>query len=227
MPDIRITVSMDQQATVKRVLDGISFRGQDASAVALQAAVSKTIDAGKTLIRREIQRHLRLRIKAIDAVIEPDRGSYKDFGGSITVTRESIPLIEYLTSAQRGNLSNRVATKGLRNRFGTGRLKIRVRKIAQGKYVTSESIKDAFVQVMPGSGKLGIWRRTGEKKIMMKGNYKGKLRDVFVHMAGPTAYGVLMNARNPSGKRVIEDVETQLGDILEKKLDQQIARFAK
>ena len=87
------------------------------------------------------------------------RSTVRTLMASITASGKPLPLIQ----------------------FGARRAARGVRAKAWGK---SKLYKGAFIAVMP-NGHRGVFRRTGVKRRMRKGNYVGQRREVITQMWGP------------------------------------------
>lgn len=226
----RISVNFDQRqfAEAKALLDGLSGRnGFSAFQVGAQAAISKTITFGKAQIARVIGQEVKLPIGEIKKLISSGRGSYRDPSGWITLTRKPVKLIRYMSAKHRGAVANRFAGN-IRRRPPAGGLKISVRKRSQGGYTTREVLPHAFFAVTPKSQHLGIFVRTGEKRVMKMGRYEGKVREVIKNLQGPTALGVFVGAKGRgAAATLMDEVGEDMKAVLSKNLDSQIHRFLK
>lgn len=192
---------------LQTLLGDITFRGQSAVGVAAQAAVSRTITTGTTLIARRIKEEINLPIAKIKQAIDSKRGSFEKPEGVIIITRRATWLADFAGAQFR-------SAKGKKRRRAP--LKIRVRLKPSGSYGTVQIIDRAFLGVVPRSTKPGVFQRAGKSRLPLK------------RLRGPSALGIFMNVHGEGGaKTILEESVRNLGEVLEKNLNSQIDRFLK
>ncbi len=210
----RAGISFDpkQWADAKALLDGLAGRGKvPALAVAAQAATSRTATTIAARVARRIGEEVNLKIADIKKTIDVKRGSYDDPTASITITRQSTWLGDFLSGYQKSQLTRNIP----RRRRPSGPLVVDVRKRASGKYGTSQVIVRGFAGIMPRSKtRIGVFQREGRKRVPLH------------RLRGPTAVGIFIHARGQAGAAtVFDEIIAESEQILAKNFDSQIDRF--
>jgi len=216
-----VTISIDDSA----VRDLVRQFGDAKVGVMLQRAVSRTVTTGVALIARRIGEHVNLKIGDIKKTITGKRGSQRDPSGSITIARDkAVWLSQFLTVTQRRIRLKSAGGKGMFKQLQPkGGITVKVRKIATPKHSIGERLPHAFLAGMPKVSHVGIFERTGIKRAMKSGRYKGKVREVIRRRRGPTPLAVFVHAKGEGGAAtVFAEVTNTLSDVLQKNVASQI-----
>ncbi|HSZ58504.1 MAG TPA: hypothetical protein VK797_22750 [Tepidisphaeraceae bacterium] len=206
MPDIHFELVIDpvEEARVKKMLSSIP----NGARRALSGAINKTLEHGRTLLKKTITEELNISQKAALRALRLHRSTPQVLAGSINVSHDEVPMGEYHPVQTR---------QGVR---------VSVRKGGG-----SQLIRGAFIATMPlrGSqqreGHQGVFKRKpGAGLQMVKGKRKALVQKrpalPIRELYGPTAIGVLAN--NPSR---IESIQTELQGSLSKNIESQIDRL--
>lgn len=196
MPDFSFELQPDP-ADIKRAL--LSLRSiPNGHKRAMSGAINRTLQHGRTLIKKEIMAELNVTQKAVMRNITVRKGSPSSPGGSIKVSRTPIKLGEY---------HHKKVAEGV---------SVKVRK-SKG----AEVIKHAFIATMP-SGHTGVFKRFPDakaKKVMTAKGWRWhglKIKELY----GPTVVGVL--AGKPGvAQKIQKDLEADFG----KNLNSQVSRL--
>lgn len=194
---------------VEALLGNLAGRnGFSAFAVAQQAAVSRTVTTGVARVARLIGDAVNLPIGQIKALISAKRGSYEKPEGTITITRKTVWLSQFLTAGQRKSFRE--------GRRARSVLAVRVRKRGSGKYPGgAQTIQRGFVAMGAKSNYVGVFQREGKARLPIH------------RLKGPTALGILAHAKGTTSATILEDALADLNEVLDKNLRQQIGRFIK
>ncbi len=201
--------------------------GRRKTAVAFQAAISRTITTGVALIARRIGEEVNLKISDIKKTITAKRGSFDKPSGSIDLDKgKAVWLAQFLTTAQkRGKLVSLGGGK-FKQSQALGGVKVKVRKKPTSKYPVSENLPHAFVESMPRTSYIGVFQRTGIKRAMKSGRYKGKIKEVIRRMRGPAPISVFLHARGENGSdTIVEEVQARLATEFQKNFASQVERM--
>jgi len=173
--------------------------GGHKAAIALQQALSLTIQQGRKAIARRLVEEVNLRVGTITdrKYMAVSKGSWRNLKGWIKLTRRPVPMWEYL-GRQRGTHLKNLASGAWAKLRRPGGLKIAIRKKA-----APEQFPKAFIAQMPTSSYVGVFQRVGVKAIMKKGKYEGQRREKIRRLYGPTAVGVMAFARGEEGQPTI------------------------
>lgn len=123
-----------------------------------QGAISRTLTTGRARVARRISETVNLKIRDIKQQIVLKKPSYKRLVGYISMSRQAVPLIKYMSSGQlRRAKTLRLKKKKNQRKFrqvrASGGVTVRVRKGG-----APEKFPESFVE-RTDSGHVGIWRR--------------------------------------------------------------------
>ncbi|HYE19916.1 MAG TPA: hypothetical protein VEA69_15815 [Tepidisphaeraceae bacterium] len=193
---------------------------------AMQSAISETVRSGVAQVARRIGEEVHMPIAKIKASIHARRGSFKDPTGEITVDgRKRVWLADFLTAKARVQRIKKQRATGLFvHHRPRGGLKVKIRRRASGKYPGGvERFPHAFTAVTPHSQHVGIFERTGVKRVMKSGRYKGKVREVIKRKQGPRPFGIFVHARGQGGATtVIREIQWHLANFLHRRIASKI-----
>ena len=173
--------------------------GGHKAALALQQALSLTIQQGRKAIARRLVEEVNLRVGTITdrKYMSVSKGSWRNLKGWIKLTRRPVPMWEYAGRQRATHVKNLRAGAWAKLRRPGG-LKIAIRKNAP-----PEQFPTGFVAKMPKVSHIGIFQRIGLTAIMKFGRYEGRRREVIRRLYGPTAVGVMAFARGEEGQPTI------------------------
>ena len=173
--------------------------GGHKAAIALQQALSLTIQQGRKAIARRLVEEVNLRVGTITnrKYMSVSKGSWRNLKGWIKLTRRPVPMWEYL-GRNRGAYQKKLDAGAWAKLRPPGGLKIAIRKKA-----APEQFPHAFVAKMPTSRYIGVFERVGVKRVMKLGRYEGQRREVIRRLYGPTAVGVMAFAKGEEGQPTI------------------------
>jgi hypothetical protein len=173
--------------------------GGHKAALALQQALSLTIQQGRKAIARRLVEEVNLRIGTITdrKYMAVSKGSWRSLKGWIKLTRRPVPMWEYL-GRQRGTHLKNLASGAWAKLRRPGGLEIAIRKKQ-----SPEQFPKAFIAQMPTSSYVGAFERVGVKDVMKLGRYEGQRREKIRRLYGPTAVGVMAFAKGEEGQPTI------------------------
>lgn len=213
-----VTIDPAQIADVQKMLGGLSIYWRPA----MQAAISRTLKptAVKAFADR-VKDTINLKVSDIKAQVSVKLPSFSKLEGVITMSRKPVPLIKYMSVAQITRAhALKLKKKGKQTRFRANRVSsgvmVRVRKNAP-----VEAYPHAFVERSKKGGWIGLFQRirsTGGKNPLVR-------RYPIRTLQGPTAAGVLASAPGKGAPTIIDEIQKDMGPVLQKNVASQIQRL--
>jgi hypothetical protein len=204
-----ITIPRKEIEALENIFGGAGMGTRSPVRRIFQSAISETVTRGVAQAARRIGEEVNMPIARIKATISAKRGSYKDPTGSITVDgKKRVWLADFLTNKARAQRIKKQKSGLFVHHRPKGGIKVKIRKRASGKYPGGyERFPKAFTAVMPHSLHFGIFERTGVKRVMKSGRYKGKTREVIRRLQGPRPYGIFAKAKGEgAAATVMEEI---------------------
>jgi hypothetical protein len=247
MVTVQFRLGGDLKAWAEQMLGGLGNRSNSPLNRAMQGAISATLTTARKRIAQEIRKTINLPARQIKAeYITLKRPSYTRMVGSVSLNRRPVPMADFggatitLDSGKVVQVARMSAAKmaNLRRRPKQKPVKVKVRKRSSGRWPGgTELLPHAFYVRMPatiaGKRHLGVYQRTGEFAIAVKGRYKGHRRERIAERYGLTAAGALAYSVAGSGgeapgageQRMLDQIAAEMGDVLAKNMASQIDRF--
>ena len=178
-------------AEVDRLLKGLGR----ASDRIITRALNRTANSVKTAGVRAIAKDLRVPQKSVRAAVRVEKATFNKRQAAVEATGERLPLMA----------------------FGARQTKRGVTyKAQQGRSL----VRGAFIQTMP-SGHEGVFARTGRKKRMTKGNYKGQLRETIRELYGVSIPYVMVQ------KHIVNAMDDRGAEVWPVEIKRQLQSYVK
>lgn len=146
--------------------------------IAAQAALSKTLDSGRSLGVRRVMERLLLPRQSISRVFTVKKPSFRTLSGILAINGKPSWLSEFVQSPAERSVLLKRSRQGGSNKRGP----IWLRIWADRQTPIRKGFAGAF-----GNKRypFGIFRRTGVHKLMARGRYKGTVREAIERARGP------------------------------------------
>jgi hypothetical protein len=168
---IKIDVPSEALRDLKRALKSIPEK----IPVAISRSINDASRSAVTLIDREVRARYRVSSSDVRSGISRTSSSPSKLEARVTTKGSRFPLFKFGIVARRSDLVIIEEVKGMRT-----------------------PLQHYFIAIMD-SGHVGIFKRTGEKKRMRSGHYKGKIREGIVELFG-RARSQMMEAKTVEPK---------------------------
>lgn len=189
---------------------------------AMQAAISRTLDpTAVKMFSDRVKDTINLPVREIKKQVTVKKPSYTNLVGTISMSRKPVPLTKYMGQAAVRATFRRQLKKGVAK---AGGLRFRVRK---GEPM--ETAPYAFVTVAK-KGYVGVFQRIRNKGGKVK-NIRSVSSGLLVGRKpirlrqGPTAVGVLAQAKGKGAATIIDEIQRDIGPVLQKNILSQVSRL--
>lgn len=161
-----MSISIQIKADVKEVENLLSGLGRGADKV-ITRALNRTITSVKSVAVKSIAKDIRVKQKVVRQSLRLSRASYRKKRAYVEAEGGRIPLIDFNARKINRGVSYNAPSGGRR------------------------TITGAFQATMQ-SGHTGIFKRTGIRRKMRSGRYKGKVREAITELHGASIPYVML-----------------------------------